>query len=282
MVGSFASGSDVARELSSVQVPTSDLPESMQLARKRNHSSHPDVPIQGNVDVFQSSSMLPNDMSPYGKKEDEKQPWTKFIQHRPLIDRIEDDVIHFKDGTTLEDVDVIIFATGYYYYLPFCKSEDAPWNEKRVCDETVRGVDVLDEINGWEKDGIQGLAMKGLDEIKVFLKDDRTCAFIALRGYRLGRPRSKGRRCRADIAAWHWHSSQRTWSCHSHWQRSSRISLRSIGQDDFQIFPKSCLLPREKKSPRPMRPNLDRSTKPSKVGTTRLTMENMPSPVTRP
>ena len=263
MVGSFASGSDVARELASVRVPTSDLPESMQLARKRNHSSHPDVPIQGNVDVFQSSSMLPNDMSPYGKKEDEKQPWTKFIQHRPLIDRIEDDVIHFKDGTTLEDVDVIIFATGYYYYLPFCKSEDAPWNEKRVCDETVRGVDVLDEI-------------------KVFLKDDRTCAFIALRGYRLGRPRSKGRRCRADIAAWHWHSSQLTWSCHSHWQRSSRISLRSIGQDDFQIFPKSCLLPREKTSPRPMRPNLDRSTKPSKVGTTRLTMENMPSPVTRP
>jgi hypothetical protein len=186
VVGSFASGSDVARELASVQIPTADLPESMQLARKRNHLSHPDVPAEGKVEVFQSSSMLPNDMSPYGKKEEKGQPWTRFIQHRPLIEKIEGGVIHFKDGSTLEDIDVIIFATGFYYQLPFAKSEDAPWNEKRVCEETVGDVDVLDEVNGWEKGGIQGLAIKELDEIKLFLKGDRTCALIALREYHLG------------------------------------------------------------------------------------------------
>ncbi|KAG7548997.1 hypothetical protein FFLO_03110 [Filobasidium floriforme] len=180
VVGSFASGSDVARELASVQIPTQDLPESMQLARKRNHLSHPDVPAEGKVEVFQSSSMLPNDRSPYGKKEEEGRPWTKYIQHRPLIEKIEGGVIHFKDGSTLEDIDVIIFATGFYYQLPFAKSEDAPWNEKRVCEETVGDVDVLDEVNGWEKGGIQGLAIKELDEIKLFLRGDRTCAFIAL------------------------------------------------------------------------------------------------------
>jgi hypothetical protein len=125
-------------------------------------------------------------MSPYGKKEEEGRPWTKFIQHRPLIEKIDGGVIHFKDGSTLEDIDVIIFATGFYYQLPFAKSEDAPWNEKRVCEETVGDVDVLDEVNGWEKGGIQGLAIKELDEIKLFLKGDRTCAFIALRECHFG------------------------------------------------------------------------------------------------
>jgi len=186
-VGSFASGSDVARELASVALPTDCLPESMQLARKRNHHDHPDVAPKGKVEVFQSSSMLPNDMSSFGKEATEKTPWIKLIEHRPLIEKIEGGVVHFNNGSTLENIDVIIFATGYYYYFPFFKATDYPWNEqdKRVCDETVDEIDIVDEINGWEKDGLQGLAMQGLDELKLFLKADRTCAFIALRESRV-------------------------------------------------------------------------------------------------
>jgi hypothetical protein len=189
-VGSFASGSDVARELASVALPTDSLPESMQLARKRNHHDHPDVAPKGKVEVFQSSSMLPNDMSSFGKEATEKSPWIKLIEHRPLIEKMEGGVIYFNNGSTLENIDVIIFATGYYYFFPFFKTSDYPWSEQdnRVCDETVGEVDVVDEINGWEKDGLQGLAMQGLDELKLFLKADRTCAFIALRELRIREP----------------------------------------------------------------------------------------------
>jgi hypothetical protein len=191
VVGSFASGSDVAREIASIDIPTSKLPQSMQDARHRDLDNFPSLPreehgkIEGPLTkVYQSSSMQPNDMSP-GMVKDDSKPWLELIEHRPLIEKIENvdekSVIHFNDGTTVENIDVIIFATGYLYYFPFFKSTDFPWNTKAVCEQHIEAVDVMDDRDKWEVDGLQGLGMREVDDLKIFLEGDRTCAFIGLR-----------------------------------------------------------------------------------------------------
>jgi hypothetical protein len=271
VVGSFASGSDVSRELASVSLPADSLPESMQLARERNHQDHPDVLSEGSIKVFQSSSLLPNDMSSFGKEATDKTPWIKLIEHKPLIERIENDAIHFNDGSTLKDIDVIIFATGYYYQFPFFKTTDYPWTQEddRVCDETIGDVDVIDQINRWEKDGLQGLAIKGLDELKLFLKNDRTCAFIALReSWRNSNvPLATAR---ADDVIW----TQRTLLFPFRWPRYNLTSRLCIGRADCRTcLPCSRLL--QGKKPRNPIVAVNRIIKRNKAGTIRLMTTGM-------
>jgi hypothetical protein len=221
VVGSFASGSDIARELASVNLPASVLPESMtahkparladQQNRPRDTSNHGDEATLGDktkIRVYQSSSQTPNMFTSglAADTEDDARPWLRLIQQRPLIDRIDtpaaslplstvskaeeassssSSVIHFKDGSTLTDIDVVIFATGYLYYYPFFKQSDAPWNreECRILDAVVEGADVLGDggKGGGEIGGLQGLGMRHMDELMLFLQNDRSMAFIGLR-----------------------------------------------------------------------------------------------------
>ncbi|KAJ9112081.1 hypothetical protein QFC22_006380 [Naganishia vaughanmartiniae] len=205
VVGSFASGSDIARELASVNLPSSVLPESMTAhkpARLADHQSTSDRELAGKIRVYQSSSQTPNMFTSglAADMEDDQRPWLRLIEQRPLIDRIEtsttpstegreevagsSSVVHFTDGSTLTDIDVIIFATGYLYYYPFFKQSDAPWNreECRILDTPIGEADVL----GGEREGegntggLQGLGMRHMDELMLFLEDDRSMAFIGL------------------------------------------------------------------------------------------------------
>lgn len=81
----------------------------------------------------------------------------------------------------MEDIDTIIFATGYNNSLPFAKVTDEPWKSCRVLD----GVISLEEREkgGDESEigGQKGLHITGLDELLLFLKDDRTLSFPGLR-----------------------------------------------------------------------------------------------------
>ncbi|KAH3735377.1 hypothetical protein DPMN_041904 [Dreissena polymorpha] len=45
---------------------------------------------------------------------------TRSIEERPLLQRIDNNTIHFKDGTSA-DVDAIILCTGYLYHYPYLK-----------------------------------------------------------------------------------------------------------------------------------------------------------------
>lgn len=135
--------------------------------------------------MYQSSSQTPNMFTSglAADEEDESRPWLRLIEQRPLIDRIEEGgVIRFTDGSTLEEIDVIIFATGYLYYYPFFKRSDYPWNreEVQVLDRTVEGVDVVRE-DGKDVGGLQGLGMRNMDELMLFLERDRSMALIGLR-----------------------------------------------------------------------------------------------------
>jgi len=117
------------------------------------------------------------------------EPWAPYIRTVATIDHFEGPSgerskgsIHLKDEsrTVLEDIDLIIFATGYNNSLPFAKATDEPWKSAHVLDEVIRE----DEREGgdkWEIGGVKGLHMVGLDELLLFLKEDRSIAFPGLR-----------------------------------------------------------------------------------------------------
>ena len=117
------------------------------------------------------------------------EPWTPYIRTVPTIHHIEGPsdctpagVIHLQDDSKLEDIDLIIFATGYNNSLPFAKAADEPWASANVLDEVI----TQDERVGgdeWEIGGVKGLHMVGLDELLLFLKDDRSIAFPGLRRF---------------------------------------------------------------------------------------------------
>lgn len=115
------------------------------------------------------------------------EPWTPYIRTVPTIHHIEGPsqtgppgTIYLQDDSKLEDIDLIIFATGYNNSLPFAKAADEPWASASVLDEVISE----DERVGgdeWEIGGVKGLHMVGLDELLLFLKDDRSIAFPGLR-----------------------------------------------------------------------------------------------------
>lgn len=154
-------------------------------SRREQSQNGSTIAEERKVRVYQSSSQTPNMFtSGFAADEgDDSRPWLRLIEQRPLIDRIDEaGVIRFTDGSTLEEIDVIIFATGYLYYYPFFKRSDHPWNsdEARVLDHTVESVDVLRE-NGNDVGGLQGLGMRNMDELMLFLEKDRSMALIGLR-----------------------------------------------------------------------------------------------------
>ena len=46
--------------------------------------------------------------------------WPKEIQEKPLLQRLEGKIAHFKDGTSAE-VDVIMMCTGYLHKYDFLR-----------------------------------------------------------------------------------------------------------------------------------------------------------------
>jgi hypothetical protein len=117
------------------------------------------------------------------------QPWDRYIDPRPLISHIAPagekggtGTVHFIDGTSVSDIDVIIYATGYYYSFPFLKEEDRPWNDPnfRVLDDTI----TPDEAPRRDAGGLKALSVNALDALFLFLEQDRSIAFIGLREYR--------------------------------------------------------------------------------------------------
>ena len=84
------------------------------------------------------------------------------------------------------EVDTIIFATGYNFSLPFCKTTDHPWSDHKyqVLDEVIQEEEREGGKEG-EVGGMKGLSMDKLDEVMLFLEADegKSIAFPALREF---------------------------------------------------------------------------------------------------
>ncbi|ORY29327.1 hypothetical protein BCR39DRAFT_532347 [Naematelia encephala] len=194
VVGSGNSGADIVRQIASLNIGQYDE------FGARLHRDQDQTRSNSFTTVYQSSSGGPP-RSGYNTGEE---PWAKFIKSVPLIDHIDPPSsssspssashpssasssppssarIHFQDNKhpPLDTVDTIIFATGYYNSLPFCKASDEPWASRQVLEETI----TLEEREGgddWETGGLKGLHMTGLDELLLFLENDRSMAFPGL------------------------------------------------------------------------------------------------------
>ena len=183
VVGSFASGSDVSRQLASLNLKSSES----KIDPLRSPPTPPDDdlrPLQ--TRVYQSSSPGPSSYSMPPGPGDPTQQWREYITPVPLISHISPSsrehprgLIHFQDGSEVDDVDVIIFATGYSFSLPFCRSSDRPWTTQSLLERAIEDHD--ERINDEPEYGVKGLAMKELDGLMLFLDGDRTISFPALR-----------------------------------------------------------------------------------------------------
>jgi hypothetical protein len=199
VVGSFASGGDISRQLGSLNVgkyttsgePIITTPTSTEVEGDDTTPSPRAGSGSGFTKVWCSmSSPTANTPDP----SDPNEPFAKYITFVPLISHLESPSplypsgrIHFQlhegeQHAPVEGVDTIIFATGYNYHLPFCKAGDEPWSGHRMLDNVVRE----GEREGGKQDeegGMKGLGVKGLDELLMFLEGDRSIAFPALREY---------------------------------------------------------------------------------------------------
>ena len=155
IVGSFASGSDLSRQIASLNL-------------------NPSLP---RTKVYVSSS---GDTSYAGREGG----WAEYIEDVPLITGFEGEEIVFENGRRVRGVDEVIFATGYWYSLPFCRAPDKPWNGVRVLSDNVGG-EKSGEKEGGRRSGIKGFHMDNLDPLQLFLKNDRSIAFPTLREFHI-------------------------------------------------------------------------------------------------
>lgn len=84
------------------------------------------------------------------------------------------------DGKTLEDVDVILFATGYLLSFPFCQKTDEPWRHRPLLQKPSLPRHIRDRNIGTESFPDAGLAVHNLDSDNIFYYPDPTVAFLAL------------------------------------------------------------------------------------------------------
>ncbi|KAG0149443.1 hypothetical protein CROQUDRAFT_74312 [Cronartium quercuum f. sp. fusiforme G11] len=55
--------------------------------------------------------------------------WTRHIITRPSLASVSELILTLSDNSTINDVDLLFFATGYSYDFPFTHSSDLPWSE---------------------------------------------------------------------------------------------------------------------------------------------------------
>lgn len=111
--------------------------------------------------------------------------WVRRVEVVPEIVRVEGEVVHLKDGSALENVDVILFATGYLYHYPFFDETKAPWKDNPVTKPVTGAAEGQprpppDKV----REGLPpagGQRLYNLDQSDIFYVPDRTLSFIALR-----------------------------------------------------------------------------------------------------
>lgn len=169
IVGSNSSGGDVARELCGGS--KRDFPGSREWAQEAAAQPprsgvvvfqayrHPDEPPQ--VDYYPRDPSSPD--------------WCHRIQVVSTIDRIlEDGTILLVDGSTLRDIDTIIWATGFLYDAPFLDHTAPPFDEHPVVPrEAPARVTVAPSITG-------ATTLVNLDDWFLFYRYDVSLCFLGL------------------------------------------------------------------------------------------------------
>ncbi|KAK0554377.1 monooxygenase [Tilletia horrida] len=140
VIGNNSSGMDVARELNGKCVRT--FPGVDEWVADASAS-----PPRTGVKVRQSVEDVnrPPQMD-FNPNDPESPEWSRRIEVVPKIVRVEapsttapNGTVVLEDGTRLEDVDVIVFATGFLYDLPFLDQSTAPFDERPMLSNANAG-----------------------------------------------------------------------------------------------------------------------------------------------
>lgn len=129
VVGNSSSGSDIARELAGYILRS--LPEGDTATRNYMARCDHDPPrILHSYEKFDAPPPLD-----YDPRSTDSPDWAKRITVVPRIDHIEPtqeggSKIVFEDGETRDDVDTIIFGTGYAYDFPYLDQQAAPFDNR--------------------------------------------------------------------------------------------------------------------------------------------------------
>ncbi|GAA5904869.1 uncharacterized protein JCM6883_004894 [Sporobolomyces salmoneus] len=171
VVGNSASGYDITREIAmSIHERRTALPNQATIPLPRIYQSARSPSALG---IAFDAPDAPS--------------WAKEIKVFPPIQKIAGRTIVFEDGQTLDDVDVIQFATGYTFSFPFLHSSDAPWSDHPVTRPPITPV-VSTEPDSTLGSAIPrtrpsidgGLRLHNLDDRFLFYLPDPTAVFLCL------------------------------------------------------------------------------------------------------
>ncbi|GAA5894041.1 hypothetical protein JCM8208_002329, partial [Rhodotorula glutinis] len=156
VIGNSASGYDITRELASSIY-------SRRLA-------DPSAPLPR---IYQSARSPPALGIPWDAPDAPE--YSKEVRELPPIKRVEGRRIEFENGEVVEDVDTVMFATGYYFSFPFLSPSHEPFKSHPVTYSPTKSGQ-----RGAPSGAEGGIRMHGLDDRFLFLLADPTMAFLAL------------------------------------------------------------------------------------------------------
>ncbi|BEJ13558.1 hypothetical protein CspHIS471_0307320 [Cutaneotrichosporon sp. HIS471] len=163
VVGSRASGSDIARELAQDDEAI-DVPDGADGADEAGGSG------SGARTIYQSV----RGYKPGDKVWDDALPWTKRIHVVPEIVQIEPSpsgsVLVLEDGQRLKGIKAIVFATGYLFSYPFATK--APFDKYPLTTSLAPAEDGLPAAGGQD--------IRNLNNTDTFYVPDPTLALIGL------------------------------------------------------------------------------------------------------
>ncbi|GAA5885442.1 hypothetical protein JCM6882_009622 [Rhodosporidiobolus microsporus] len=169
VIGNSASGYDITRELAA----------SIWDRRQAGQTNLPRI--------YQSAKSPPGLGIPFDAPD--APLYAKEVGLFPPIKKIEGKRIEFEDGKVLDDVEVIMFATGYLFSFPFLRPTDAPFSACPLtysiplpsaapgAEETVA---TTKPAPRGEPSRRGGLRVHNLDDRMLFYLADPTLAFLAL------------------------------------------------------------------------------------------------------
>ncbi|GAA5971287.1 hypothetical protein JCM8115_005494 [Rhodotorula mucilaginosa] len=187
VIGNSASGYDITRELAA------------SIHARREAGT---VPPESLPRIYQAARSPPALGIPWDAPDAPE--YSKEVGVFPPIRKIAGREIEFEDGRSVNDVDCIIFATGYYFSFPFLSPESAPFSSHPLTFAPPQPNELANSPPRPSAKG--GLRIHHLDDRMLFYLPDPTLAFLGLPYLVIPFPLAQ---IQARLAALHFASSSR-------------------------------------------------------------------------
>lgn len=163
VVGNASSGMDIAREMAGYITRTLSNGTTPALWKERCRMEP--------FNIYSSWHSL--DKAPgmdYNPLDALSPDWCRKIKVLPQINHINEEAIHFEDETILDDIELIIFATGFLFDNPYIDQSSGSLLTRPL----------LPPSNNLSKTGFPSQTMYNMDDWLLFHGQDESIAFLGL------------------------------------------------------------------------------------------------------